>query len=213
MSNRRALPVLSPEEAKTSASTTGGLSMDRRHALKVMALAAAGPTLATCAPGEAPTDMTLPEPTSNPRAAGTAWDPDLVAPTVPWARTLAESELAALAALCDVILPSDERSPAASEVGAHEFIDEWVSAPYPSNERDAVLIRGGLLWLDREAERRFGSSEPDVALRFADLGPEQQHDICDDICYEQDAGPGFESAARFFDRVRYLTSTAFWTTT
>jgi hypothetical protein len=27
-----------------------------------------------------------------------------------------------------------------------------------------------------------------------------------------DAAPGFEAAARFFDKVRDLTSTAFWTT-
>lgn len=191
----------------------GAVPMNRRHALKVMALAAGGPALAAaCSPGESPPDLDVPEPTSNPRAAGTAWDPDLIAPTVPWERKLTESELGALAVLCDVIIPADERSPSASQVGAHDFIDEWVSAPYESNERDLVLIRGGLVWLDREAERRFGGPEPEISLRFADLSLEQQHEICDDICYEPDAPEGYETAARFFDRVRYLTSTAFWTT-
>ena len=177
-----------------------------------MAIAAAAPTLATCAPGEdAPTGGapgSTPAPTSNPKAAGTAWDPDLVAPSVPWQRTLEADELESLAALCDVIIPADDRSPSASQVGAHDFIDEWVSAPYEGNQRDLVMLRGGLIWLDREAASRFGAD-----LRFRDLSPEQKHAICDDICWRENVGPGFESASRFFDRVRDLTSTAFWTTT
>ena len=188
----------------------GLLPMDRRQALKVMAIAAAGPTLAACAPGEEPADVTAPTPVANPKAAGTAWDPDLVAPVVPWERTLTADELASLAVLCDVVIPADGRSPSASAVGAHDFIDEWVSAPYEGNARDLVVIRGGLLWLDRESDERFGSEA--ARLRFRDLTDEQRTAICDDICYEPDAPAGYEAGAKFFDRVRYLTSTAFWTT-
>lgn len=218
MSEKRERPVSLPILGQE-----GALPMDRRQALKVMAIAAAGPTLASCAPGEEPTDLTVPAPTNNPMAAGTAWDPDLVAPTVPWERSLTTDELESLAALCDVILPADERSPSASRLGVQDFIDEWVSAPYEGNERDGVLIRGGLIWLDREAASRFdsGASDSDpvasgtggTTLRFRDLSLEQKHAICDDICYEPNAPEGYEAAARFFDRVRYLTSTAFWTTT
>ena len=183
--------------------------MDRRHALKVMAIAAATPGLLSCDPaeGDAPSAALPAAPSSNPKARGTAWDPDLIAPTVPWERTLTDDELATLASLCDVILPADGRSPSASGLGAHDFIDEWVSAPYEGNERDQVLVRGGLVWLDAEARRRFGGG-----VRFRDLGPEQKHAICDDICYRPEAAPEHEAAARFFDRVRDLTSTAFWTT-
>jgi gluconate 2-dehydrogenase gamma chain len=200
----RSLPVLGQPHPDGS----GALPMDRRHALKVMALAAAAPSLATCAPGDEPAAAEdLPAPTSNPMASGTAWDPDLIAPTIAWNRQLTDDELASLAALCDVILPEDDRSPAASAVGAHDFIDEWVSAPYEGNERDLVMVRGGLIWLDREAAERFGPG-----LRFRDLDMKQKHAICDDICWTGNAAAGFESAARFFDRVRDLTSTAFWTT-
>jgi hypothetical protein len=206
----RRLPVVDTDPTGPA----GALPMGRRQAIKVMAIAAAGPTLASCAPGEEPTDLTVPAPTSNPLAAGTAWDPDLVAPVVPWERTLSEDELTGVAVLCDVILPADERSASASELGAHDFIDEWVSAPYDGNERDLVLVRGGLVWLDREADTRFGPDGAEApALRVRELSPEQKHAICDDICYEPDAPAGYEVAARFFDRVRYLTSTAFWTTT
>ena len=187
----------------------GTMHMDRRHALKIMAIAAATPGLVSCEPSAPGDDVaSVPAPTSNPRAKGTAADPDLVAPVVPWQRSLAADELASLAVLCDVIIPADERSPSASQVGAPDFIDEWVSAPYPRNERDAVLIRGGLVWLDTESAERFGEG-----LRFRDLTSEQQHAICDDICFLPDASEQYEMGARFFDRVRYLTSTAFWTST
>ena len=195
------LPILGQGGAE------GLLPMDRRQALKVMAIAAAAPTVASCAP-ESGTDPTeLPAPVSNPKAAGTAWDPDLVRPVVPWERTLTPDELESLAAFCDVLIPADDRSPSASQVGAHDFIDEWVSAPYDGNANDLVLVRGGLVWLDRESAERFGEG-----TRFRALSLEQQHAICDDICYVPNAPEGYEAAARFFDRVRDLTSTAFWTT-
>ena len=75
----------------------------------------------------------------------------------------------------------------------------------------AVLADGtvlaNLLWLDNESAKRFGD-----ATRFQALTLQQQRDICDDICYGPDAAPGFEAASRFFDKVRDLTATAFWTT-
>jgi hypothetical protein len=92
-------------------------------------------------------------------------------------------------------------------VGAPDFIDEWVSAPYDDNRDDKVVVRGGLVWLDNEAAGRFGEGR-----RFRDLAPEQQHAICDDICWVETAGPGYEAGARFFAKVRDLTATAFWTT-
>ncbi len=193
-----------------------GHTVDRRQALKVMALATAAPGMVrwSADSGAAgPTDGASlgapppPQVPSNPKARGWPWDPDLIAPTVPWERVLTEDELASLAVLCDLIIPADQRSPSASAVGAHAFIDEWVSAPYEGNERDRVLIRGGLVWLDAEAARRFGNGR-----RFRELSDEERRAICDDIAYVKTAAEEHKAAARFFDRVRFLTSTAFWTT-
>ncbi|MDH3298399.1 MAG: gluconate 2-dehydrogenase subunit 3 family protein [Gemmatimonadota bacterium] len=179
--------------------------IDRRTALKVIAAATAVPAvLAACEPGE--TDLGRPSPgTRNPLAVGTPSDPDLLAPVVPWARSLTPDELETLASLCDVIIPADDRSPSASALGAHEFIDEWVSAPYDGMKKDKVLVRGGIVWLDGESDRRFGS-------RFRELSLVQMSEICDDICYGPDAAPEFQAASRFFDKVRDLTATAFYTT-
>jgi Gluconate 2-dehydrogenase subunit 3 len=182
--------------------------MTRRLALKVIAAAAASPAVFTGCDSTGGTVRTTPggrAQTSNPRAAGTSTDPDMVAPIVPWELTLTQDELQTLASLCDVIIPADDHSPAASMVGAHDFIDEWVSAPYEGMRRDGVLIRGGIVWLDGESNRRFSA-------RFSDLTLDQKHAICDDISYAETAAPEFKSAARFFDKIRRLTATAFYTT-
>ncbi len=190
--------------------------LTRRRALQVLAAGAAGAaalSTAGCADGS---DSDLPDAgdaasftgaTSggNPRAAGTPTDPDMVSPVIWWDLVLTEDELATLAALCDVIIPEDEHSPGAAALGAHAFIDEWVSAPYDGNREDLTRIRGGLVWLDIESSERFGG-------RFTELTLEQKHAICDDICWVENAAPEYQIAARFFDRVRDLTSTAFWTT-
>jgi gluconate 2-dehydrogenase gamma chain len=183
----------------------------RRRALKVLAAGAAG-AVALKSTGCMDESETFPNTGSfgettgrNPRAAGTLTDPDLITPVVPWDLALTKEELETLAALCDVIIPGDERSPSASTVDAHGFIDEWVSAPYEGNQNDLVIVRGGLVWLGVESTNRFGRP-------FVEIGPDEKAEICDDICYEPNAAPEFKVAARFFDKVRDLTSTAFWTT-
>ncbi len=180
--------------------------MDRRMALKVMAVAAAMPGLASCGTG-AEDGAAGSAPIGNTLAAGTPSDPDLFSTVIPWERILTQDELDSLASLCDVIIPADERSPSASQLGTHHYIDEWVSAPYGRMGRDRVLIREGLVWLDEETGRRFGQG-----TRFRDLSPERKDEICSDVAYVRNAAPEFQTGARFFTRVRDLTSGAFWTT-
>jgi gluconate 2-dehydrogenase gamma chain len=204
-----------PAETAAEDEPRGGVT--RRRALQVLAAGAAGAaalSTGACAPGDeapspTPGSETLGD-TETPRganrlAAGTGTDPDLVAPIVPWELVLTDDELETLSAMCDVIIPEDEHSPGAAALGAHEFIDEWVSAPYDGNRNDLVQIRGGISWLNRESRRRFDAD-------FAALTLDRKHLICDDICYVPTAAPEFRTAARFFDRVRDLTSSAFWTT-
>ena len=77
-------------------------------------------------------------------------------------------------ALCDVIIPADATSPAASAVGVPDFIDEWISAPYPAQQRDRTVILQGLAWLDAESQRRFQQ-------RFDQLDAAARARIADDI--------------------------------
>lgn len=122
-----------------------------------------------------------------------------------WPLTLNESERRVATALCDVIIPADGKSPAASEVHLVDFIDEWVSAPYELQQSHRKIVLDGLEWIDAEAQRRFQAS-------FADLETHQQHAICDDICYEPKAAQPFKRAAKFFATFRDLTAGGFYTT-
>lgn len=141
-------------------------------------------------------------------ARGYGTDPDLTKIYQPgelWPLTLTPVQRRAAAALCDVIIPADAESPSASAVGVVDFIDEWISAPYPAQQADRKTILWGLAWLDDEAKQRFKAD-------FAALGESQMAAICDDICYVPKAKTRFADAASFFATYRDLTAGGFYTT-
>ena len=188
-------------------------TITRRGALKVIASTAALGAAASCAPEEATRSTESahealsgfePLPPSNPRAAGTLTDPDMLAPVVPWEMVLTDEEMRLVAALADVIIPADDRSPAASAVGVPDYINEFVSAP--AHKEQLTRLRGGLAWLNRAARERFGAAD------FPALTSAQQHEICDEICFEPNAPDTLKPRARFFDQFRDMVSTGFWTT-
>lgn len=88
---------------------------------------------------------------------GYGTDPKLVKPEkAPWSRIMTGAQLQAAAILADFILPASGAAPAASALGIPDFIDEWVSAPYPDQVADRPIILGGLNALSWEAKRRHG---------------------------------------------------------
>lgn len=108
---------------------------------------------------------------------GLGADPDLLKKEIPWPRTFSAAEKKAAAALADLLIPADEHGPAASAVGVVDFLDEWISAPYDTQERDAKVIRAGLAWLDAESTKRF-------VKPFADATTAEQTALVDDILKE-----------------------------
>lgn len=173
--------------------------MDRRTTIKwVLAAGAAWPLL----------DNRDARADSAPAAHGYGTDPNLVADYKPgeiWPLTLTAAQRRLAGILADIIIPADEHSPSATAVGVVEFIDEWVSAPYPAQQRDRTKVLEGFAWLDAEAARSFSKG-------FADLTAPEQRGICDDICDTARATPARASAARFFTLYRNLTSGAFYST-
>jgi hypothetical protein len=144
---------------------------------------------------------------ATPSAQGYGLDPDLMRTYKPgdiWPLTFTDEQRRAVTALCDVIIPADDKSPSAGSIGVPDFIDEWISAPYPGQQADRKQILDGLVWLDRESKKRFRKN-------FAGLTEEQQRTICDDICHTPKAKPEFQSAARFFAKFRNLTAGGFYT--
>jgi hypothetical protein len=173
--------------------------IDRRTALKWMLAAAASTALAP--------HLTRGQATP-PAAKGYGTDPDLMRHYQPgelWPLTFTAAQRRTAALLCDVIIPADDRSPAASAVGVVDFIDEWISAPYPDQQHDRPIVLSGLAWLDDESHRRFGRP-------FTDLNEAERHAICDDICHPATAKAEFKGAARFFATYRNLTAGGFYTT-
>lgn len=134
-------------------------------------------------------------------------DPDLIRRYQPgdlWPLTFTDAQRRLVIALCDIIIPADETSPSASSQGVHDFIDEWISSPYPDQLPDRKSILKGLLWLDEEARRR-GSED------FVSLSAEAQLAICHELARmarrDRRKHPG-----SFFYRLRNLVAGGYYTT-
>jgi hypothetical protein len=122
-----------------------------------------------------------------------------------WPLTLTAAQRKTVRTLADVILPADDLGPAASKVRVPEFIDEWVSAPYPDQHKDRAVIVPGLQWIEAESQRRFQKD-------FTRLSDAQKRAICDDICSATTAQPQFKQAATFFQKFRGLAASAYYGT-
>ncbi|MHB1080997.1 MAG: gluconate 2-dehydrogenase subunit 3 family protein [Prosthecobacter sp.] len=174
--------------------------ISRRNALKGLFSGAAG---AAAVPALAAPNHTEPAPPAHP-SRFVFHDPDFMQPLkFPWEKLLSAEELATTQALADLILPKDETSPAASEVGVPDFINEWVSADYPAHQEDRETLRGGLGWLNTESFKRFSK-------RFEELGIDQQSQIADDICDAAKAKPEHRVGAVFFKRFRQLCAGGYY---
>jgi hypothetical protein len=174
--------------------------MDRRTAVRWMLAAAAA--LSSCRGFES-RNPAMAAPVG--KAALTPADPDLFSATPWWDRTLTPEQLRTVRALCEVIIPRDEHSPSAAEVGVADFIDEWISAPYEPQQRHRARILSGIAWIEAESNARYGTS-------FAELADLESQQICDDIRFVPRARPAHREAAEFFALFRDLTAGGFYTT-
>jgi hypothetical protein len=120
-----------------------------------------------------------------------------------WPLTMSAAQRRLAGILSDIIIPADEISVSASAAGVVDFIDEWVSAPYPEFERDRGTVLGGFYWLDSETQRRFGQD-------FTEASSAQQASVCDDICGTARDDTGLREAAQFFALYRDLTAGGFY---
>ncbi len=76
---------------------------------------------------------------------GYGTDPKLAKPEkAPWSRIMIPAQLQTAAILADFILPASGGAPSASSLGVPDFIDEWVSAPYPDQLKDRPVVLNGL---------------------------------------------------------------------
>ena len=164
--------------------------MRRRDALKVL-LAAPAATF-TWTDAEAAQASAAAQ---TARAAATA----TAKPFVPKFFTASEYKL--VRTLVDIIIPKDERSGSATDVGVPEFMD-FMMIDQPTRQ---VAMRGGLAWLDLECEQRYDKV-------FVDCTEAERTAVLDDIAWPAKAKPDHAHGVAFFNSFRDLTAGGFWTT-
>lgn len=109
-------------------------------------------------------------------------------------------EMATLTVLADIIIPADEHSGSASDAKVPDFI-EFIVKDKPEHQ---TPMRGGLRWLDMQSLRRYEKS-------FVDASKAQQLELVDAIAFPETAKPDMKPGVAFFDSMRSLTATGFFT--
>ncbi len=109
-------------------------------------------------------------------------------------------EMATITVLGDIIIPKDDVSGSASDAKVPDFI-EFIVKDMPEHQ---VPMRGGLRWLDMQCLDRYQNV-------FTDCTNSQQMEIVDMIAYPKKAKPEMHQGVAFFNLMRNLTATGFYT--
>ncbi len=173
--------------------------MDRRKSIKVFALSAVSGSLLL----EACKTKTkeIPKP-----VAGTELTIDRAPEEVAEHKKLIsqtffnEHELKTIAVLSDIIIPADEVSGSATDAKVPDFI-EFIVKDMPQHQ---TPMRGGLRWLDIQSNKNF--QKP-----FIDCSQQQQIQLVDQIAYPKKATTQMNQGVSFFNLMRNLTATGFYT--
>ena len=169
-----------------------GNSISRRDILKTLAMGAASGTVLQVIPAQAAEFVHQLVHKEKAAAPSGKYTPKYFPP----------HQYATLIALCDAILPKDEKSGGALEAGAPEFIDLLTS----ENEEYQRKIGGGLLWLDGFCSDRYENL-------YLDCTPDQKTGVLDLIAFRKNAKQdhALSQGISFFAFVRNLTCDAYYT--
>src|SRR5688500_11208785 len=109
-------------------------------------------------------------------------------------------EMTTITILGDIIIPKDNVSGSASDAGVPEFI-EFIVKDMPNHQ---VPMRGGLRWLDMQCFKRYEKA-------FKDCSEQQRMEMVNEIAYPKKAKPEMAAGVSFFNLMRNLTATGFYT--
>jgi gluconate 2-dehydrogenase gamma chain len=110
-----------------------------------------------------------------------------------------DHEMKTITVLGDIIMPKDDVSGNASEAGVPAFI-EFIVKDKPSYQ---LPMRGGLKWLDMQCLKQFNNP-------FVSCSSRQQIAMIDQIAYPEQAKPEMKPGVAFFNIMRDLTTTGFF---
>ncbi|MBY0481439.1 MAG: gluconate 2-dehydrogenase subunit 3 family protein [Chitinophagaceae bacterium] len=111
-----------------------------------------------------------------------------------------EAEMATITVIGDIIIPKDAVSGSASDAKVPEFI-EFIVKDMPEHQ---TPMRGGLRWLDMQCLTRYEKV-------FTGCTAKQQIEMVDRIAYPKKAKPEMAQGVSFFNLIRDLVSTGFYT--
>ena len=173
--------------------------MDRRKSLKLIATGAVAvpAVVAGCDPGDKKAVAAV-EPTFNldRNPAEMANEKRILAMD----KFFTDHEMATIAILSDIIIPKDEVSGSATDAKVPEFI-EFIVKDMPNHQ---TPLRGGLRWLDMQSLNKYNSA-------FKDCTQQQQIELIDEIAYPQKAKPEMAQGVSFFNKMRDMVATGFYT--
>jgi len=109
-------------------------------------------------------------------------------------------EAATIAVLSDIIIPKDAVSGSATDAKVPEFI-EFIVKDMPEHQ---IPLSGGLKWLDVHSNKKHGKS-------FVECSKQEQIGIVDEIAYPKLAKPEHSQGVNFFNKMRDLVTTGFYT--
>ena len=109
-------------------------------------------------------------------------------------------EMATISILGDIIIPRDDMSGSASDAKVPAFI-EFIVKDMPEHQ---TPMRGGLRWLDLQCLNRYGNA-------FKDCEHPKQMEIINEIAWPKKAKPEMRQGVAFFNLMRNLTATGFYT--
>lgn len=174
--------------------------MNRRENLKLLFTGslASGLLLTNCTPEDKQADL-------SPKIAGGTPGGRIDAENERDQRLLSETfftdeERKKLDVLVDIIMPADKESGSATDAGVPDFI-EFMMKDAPSYQ---TPMRGGLMWLDTYSNDHY--EKP-----FLELSESQSMEVIDLIAWPDKASPEMKGAVTFFNILRNLTATGYFT--
>ena len=174
--------------------------MNRRDSIKALGITALSTAVLVeaCKQPESTSDKPIPE------------EPELEAGREQWEidrdkalkaeKFFNKHEMATITLLADFIIRKDHVSGSASDAKVPEFI-EFIVKDIPEHK---IPMRGGLKWLDVYSYNKFQKS-------FVEASETEQILIVDEIAYPNKARPEMQPGVNFFNRMRDLTASGFYT--
>lgn len=111
-----------------------------------------------------------------------------------------KEEMATITVLSNIIIPKDDISGSATDAKVPEFI-EFMVKDMPSHQ---TPLRGGLRWLDLHCLKLYNKT-------FVSCNSKEQIEVVDSVAYPEKAKKELAQGVAFFNRMRDLVTTGFYT--